>query len=535
MGGMTWRIERRVQGEGRVLPRLVPWLVGLASLASVSCKKDERPGVFVAEEEIPNPNVPHERLPEQSSAFTETVCETKVPGFVTQCGIVEVPGSPGTDRRISIAVARVFTPSNEAKDDPIVYLDGGPGGPSLASIEYLHSALRKMSFDRDFVFIDQRGVGQSVPNLQCTEGGEVLQALDGCYERLTTGIDLDNFNSIQNARDIDLVRQAFGYDEWNLMGISYGTRLALTVMRDYPEGVRSALIDSVVPLQSDLLAEIGQNGYEAFLRAFDACAADPDCSVAYPDPLEELLELTQRLNDSPQEIGRFDLSGDDFVALSFQLLYSPSTIGLVPKMIHDAYEGDFSLFENLGTAVSSGPGISFGMHLSLHCSEEVPFTSVEAFDSFDAAVPEVLRNALSGRVYLDYCEHWPVAPAPASENEPVVSDIPTLVVAGFFDPITPPHFAEAAAMFLENSSYFLVENESHGASLGECGVALGKSFFADPSSELDATCLASLPGLEFEARGISGFGVKSPIDFVTGEVSPEQVEKAKEDLRLRLR
>jgi pimeloyl-ACP methyl ester carboxylesterase len=305
-------------------------------------------------------------------------------------------------------------------------------------------------------------------------------------------------------------------------------------MRDYPEGVRSVLIDSVVPLQRDVLAEIGQNGYRALERAFAACAENVECESEYPNPMAQLITVVADLNGEPAKIGRFDLTGDYFARLIFQLLYSPITIAVVPRLIREVADRDYDTMERLlsGEGGGGGGGISFGMHLSLHCAEEVPFTSAEVYDELDATVPEELRPSLTGKEYISGCEHWPVTRAPDSENEPVVSDVPTLVIAGYFDPITPPEFALAAQEFLTNSTFFQIDNESHGASLGDCGIQLGAEFFKDPGGPISSTCLDSLSDIEFSARITPP---KRKIDFLVGPIPDDYLDRGLEDLKRRLR
>jgi pimeloyl-ACP methyl ester carboxylesterase len=515
----------------------------LVCVLSLSCGKKERAPVHDGrdpERSVDCSRIPSDRLPETTEAFAEVGCNRLVVGHISQRGNVTVPLYPGSAETITIAVVRVFSSASEVKADPIVYLDGGPGGESIANMTWLHPAMEPAAPDRDIIFIDQRGIGRSRPNLQCTESQlDIGEALDACYERLSSTVDLDAFDSVNNAHDIDQVRQALGYEKWNLLGISYGTRLGLTVMRDYPEGVRSALLDSVVPLHRDILAEVGINGYSAMLAAFEACADDTVCNRKYPDPLGQLTQAVAALNEDPAVVGRgFLLEGDLLLRLVFQLLYSPSTIGYIPMLIDDVANEDYRLFEQIDEAVSSSGGISFGMHLSLHCAEEVPFSSREAFESFDAGVPEVFRASLTGVDYLDWCQHWPVEAAPAAENEPVVSAIPSLVIAGEFDPITPPAFAEAAFEHLENARYFMIRNESHGASLGGCGLQMARDFFDDPEGPINSSCLNSLPEIEFlsvQAPGARAAVDAADVSFATERPSKEEVDRAVDDLKRRLR
>lgn len=491
--------------------------------------------------------VPGDRLPETSSAFEERGCEmvqidrttANYPPPLMQRGFVEVPLSPGSAETISIAVARIFSDAESPKGDPIVYLDGGPGGPSIVNADWIYPLIRQMSPDRDIILVDQRGVGGSRPNLNCPEDDESIEdALLGCYERLSGITDLDEFDSVNNANDIEFIRGALGYESWNLLGISYGTRLGLTIMRDHPEGVRAAVLDSVVPLHRDILAEIGINGYNSVVSALAACAADSDCWVKYPDPMGQLLLLVEKLNNEPEPIGGALLSGDYFLRFVFELLYSPYSIAYIPRIIDDAAKGDFEIFESLVQRTAGDPSFSFGMHLSLHCSEEVPFSSRAQYEAFDAGVPEVFRVSLSGLNYLTWCEYWPVEAAAASENEPVVSDVPTLVLSGQHDPVTPPSFAEAAHEHLTNSTYFMIANESHGASLSDCGAEMAREFFDDPGGEIDSSCLPSVPELEFFST--TGSSSRRPagaakIRFITEKPSEEALDQVAEDLKRRSR
>lgn len=349
---------------------------------------------------------------------------------------------------------------------------------------------------------------------------------------------LDEFDSANNAIDFDLIRRALGYEEWNLLGISYGTRLGLTIMRDHPEGVRSALLDSVVPLHRDILAEIGINSYNSLVATFAACSADPVCWLAYPDPMGQLLSIVEKLNKEPEEVAGGLLSGDFFLRFVFELLYSPASIAYVPRLVDDAAKGDFEVFEGLLQRTSGGESFSFGMHLSLQCSEEVPFSSRADYETFDAGVPEVFRSSLSGLDYLDWCEYWPVEPALAIENEPVVSDVPTLVLSGQFDPVTPPSFAEAVHEHLTNSTYFMIANESHGASMSACGAELARAFFDEPGGEINSSCLTAAPDLEFfsiEGSGADQSARAGRIRFVTEEPSEEALDRTADDLKHRSR
>ena len=217
---------------------------------------------------------------------------------------------------------------------------------------------------------DQRGTGLSEPALDCPELVETaLGTLDedlsieeqstltnesilACRDRLVgEGVDLAGYTSAENAADLNDLRQALGYDEWNLYGISYGTRLALTTMRDFPDGIRSVVLDSSYPPQVNLYTALAANARRGFNVLFEGCAADPRCSAAYPELEATFFELVERLADAPVTNSitnpltgeSFDslINGTKLLNLLFQSLYATEIIPLLPKTISDASNGEF--------------------------------------------------------------------------------------------------------------------------------------------------------------------------------------------------
>ena len=126
------------------------------------------------------------------------------------------------------------------------------------------------------------------------------EAICSCHDRLVSeDINLAAYNSAESAADLNDLRLTLGYEEWNLVGISYGTRLALTAMRDYPEGIRCVILDSTYPLQVSLYAEMPANFDRALNVFFHGCTTDPACSEAYPELEIVFFQLVDQLNDSP--------------------------------------------------------------------------------------------------------------------------------------------------------------------------------------------------------------------------------------------
>ncbi len=233
-------------------------------------------------------------------------------GYAIECGMVTVPENHANPDgpTIKLAVAIVHSTSPNLAPDPLLFIAGGPGGRALDNVsfwlEYLHPLLAR----RDVVFFDQRGTGRSEPAMECLEidigvtdpleAYGLVGAITACRDRLTdAGIDLSAYNSAQNAGDIAVLREALGYEEWNLYGVSYGSRVALTVLRDHSQGVRSAILDARTPVDADSLLEDPAHARSAFQKLFATCQTELVCQTAYPDLDQVNADTTNDLAANP--------------------------------------------------------------------------------------------------------------------------------------------------------------------------------------------------------------------------------------------
>lgn len=477
----------------------------------------------------------------QAATFEEAACEFEAaPGREVRCGYLVVPEArddPANQNEVRLHVAIFASESANPQPDPIIYLEGGPGGDALEAVPYsFEDRFAPFLADRDLIMFDQRGTGYSQPSLDCPEYRELslemldqvlpaeederlfVEVMDDCRQRLLAeGVALEAYDSAASAADLDDLRQALGYEEWNLLGISYGTRLALTTMRDYPQGLRSVVLDSTYPPQANIVSETPGNLARALDAFFAACAADAACDAAYPDLRAFFFDLVQRVNDTPISVPVFHalngeryearLVGDDLLGVLFQGLYSEEIIPLLPQFIYDTAAGDYDLLSALlSNLIINDEFLSIGMNFSVQCQEELPFTEPEEALAAAQAYPELESyfetSATSGQTAFAVCALWDVPAAPAIENEQVASDIPTLILAGEYDPITPPAWGQLAAASLPNSSFVLFPGLAHGVSLaGECPRQIVLDFFADPHAEPDASCAAQLAGAPFITPG----------------------------------
>lgn len=463
--------------------------------------------------------------------FEPADCPSSTGGFNVECGYVIVPADhtqAGGDT-MRLAVARIRSTSPNPKPDPIFYLDGGPGGHTLSFISYYGGLFRAFLTDRDVILYDQRGVGFSSPALNCPELAEVdYTALEqdvpteinlarffdvavACQQADTQqGLNYDQFTSADSAADVRDIVSALGYDQVNLFGISYGTRLALTVMRDYPAIVRAVVLDSVYPPQVDSYLELIVNTDRAFDQLFIACAESPECNGRYPDLEAQFYTLIDRLAQTPERVQYSDLyTGQSYQVMVndelilnglFTFLYQTNTLRRLPQIIEQAINGDYRPFldETYSNLYFQHNYINIPMYLAVECREEIriadPTLRPERGDDTHPALIELFETEYD--YYLTACARFVTTTAPPIEAEPVISDIPTLLLAGEFDPITPPEWAEETAGYLVNGHAFTYPATGHGVfSRGGCPATMTLSFINDPAAEPDASCIAQMTPL----------------------------------------
>lgn len=448
------------------------------------------------------------------------------------CATLTVPenrSNPDTNL-IELAVFIVRARFQDPRPDPLVYLTGGPGGTTSNIVGYFDYAFGWLGMDRDVILMDQRGTGRSEPSLACPAygvanfeayvGGYSLEegaqhaadALLACHaDFVAQGIDMNAYTSAENAADFEDLRLALGIEQWNLYGISYGTRLALTIMRDFPDGVRSAVIDSVVPVDGDLYLDTPTNGASALDRFFDLCASDAECSSTYPDLEDKFYTVVDRLNTEPLEVevrrpsdGKYYpavLNGDTLVGVMFFNMYSTNAIRSLPYMIQQAYDGFIGLLrQDFLPAYFAWDGIATGMHYSVNCNEEIIFNTFDEIAAASDALDPRLQFFYDVDNYItwDICEGWGVATPNPIEDQPVVSEVPTLILVGELDPITPPVWGQLAAQTLPNSTYVEIPNAGHGVTFAfDCPKDLMRWFLDDPTVPLETSCLREIQAPTF--------------------------------------
>jgi pimeloyl-ACP methyl ester carboxylesterase len=469
---------------------------------------------------------PSEILKTTVPRFEKTACRfTRISNV--ECGDLYVAENreqnDGREIRLHVAIAKSY--SSDPEPEPLIFLSGGPGSFSL---QWLHSNLRRcvdVLRHRDVIFFDPRGVGFSEPSLDCPEVMENFHEILGrphsskewvdtivganlaCQERLlAAGIDLSAYNSAEMAADVNDLRAALGYERVNLYGVSYGTRTALTVMRDYPATLKAVVLDSVVPLEKDLLGSDFISAERALNLVFESCAADSSCSDAYPDLRIAFQELIDQLDANPITVKVahlvtnrvYDVWVDDSVlgASVHEALYNYETIIYLPKLIYDTLEGENyrTLATSLEIYLFYGDYSSEGMRYGVLCSDEGTFTSLESARRSIASANSALAEFINNDLEMNYrtCDFWGAKIADPIENQPVYGEIPTLVLAGEFDPVTPPSFGQLVAETLENTFYIEFPGLGHYVLAdSSCAQDIVAGFLEAPDMMPDSGCATS--------------------------------------------
>jgi pimeloyl-ACP methyl ester carboxylesterase len=433
----------------------------------------------------------------------------------------------GTGGPVRLAVAVVYSKGDHVAPEPVMFLDGGPGEGSLQQMLGAGFPFTSVLEDHDLIVFDQRGTGFSAPRPVCdlsesevttslhpADGGvrdaganaALLAGIDRCHASAVASTDLSIFRSAENAADAEAVRKALGYPTFDVYGISYGSRYALTVLRDYPSAVSMAILDSVVPLQSDIVADQGVNIYRAIHLVGAACGSQPSCASKYGDVEAKELATLERVGAMPPKIRLSDGSSatvpPKLVAnLLVAFMYSSETISLLPELVQELTDEDYSALQAaMDAQTTSTSSVATATYLSVTCADQVPFSSLSALNQSLSAVPERWRQWLTPSVLYDICRIWNVPAAPPIDHLAVVSSVPTLVTSGQFDPVTPPSYGALAAMTLSRSRPVVFAGEAHASSVTPCGKDVLHAFLNAPSGEPNASC-ETTSSLSFQSLG----------------------------------
>ena len=439
------------------------------------------------------------------------------PGIKARCGILERPENPDdpASPAIELHVAVVPALTLEPEPDAFVPIAGGPGQSTIEFYASFAAAFERVRRTRDIVLVDQRGTGRSAPMVcdvdeNVIQGGysreQTIEVTEACLAALPH--DPRFFTTSVAVRDLEAVREALGYSAFNLYGISYGSRVAQHFVRRYPDSTRTVIIDGVVPPQIALGPGIAIEAQRALDAIFDRCAEEDACNERFPTLRRDFDLLRTALAEEPVtvtmadplsgEASDVDFGSDDLAAAIRLLSYHPSTIALIPLLIDEAVNGNYAPLAAQFVSIAEGlsEALNIGMHNAVVCTEDAPWFGAEDVTGEDLAVTYIGPLQLES---LDaICSVWPRGMIDDDLRTPLATDIPVLLLSGEADPITPPAYADQAAVDLGNALHLTGRRQGHGLAARGCTPDIIGDFVVSASvDELDAGCLDRVFSMPF--------------------------------------
>jgi pimeloyl-ACP methyl ester carboxylesterase len=449
--------------------------------------------------------------------LTLTACELKrlnssatTPAFCAKFPVPENRADPRS-RRIDLKLAILKSDSTVPDKDLVVYLAGGPGQSAIQTYPELAPAFAPLLKHHDVLLLDQRGTGGSNP-LDCPVVEKQMKQLGAsdltlaqrveqvnkCASEVEKKSDPRHYTTTDAIADLEAVREALGATKLNLIGVSYGTRVAQHYAAAHPEAVRSIVLDGVVPNQM-VVGETFAEALEGSLKLQSAaCSETPACRQAFGDWYATLQQLHATLKDeAPQQVTFDDpysykpvtktLTADNLVGVVRMFSYSTITAALLPLAIDEAARGNYAPLMGQSKLLSGDLSESMqgGMQLSVICTEDAPLMKPRPQDT-DLLLGTELIDGL-----LAECKVWPHDPMPKDFHAPFKSSIPTLLISGERDPVTPPGYADEVLKGLSNGRSLVVKGLGHAEPMyAGCMPDLVDKFITGlEPKKLDAHCL----------------------------------------------
>lgn len=430
-----------------------------------------------------------------------------------ECGQLSVPENrQNPSKNIELNIAVIRSTSTEKLNDPLLLLAGGPGQGAVDTFAGIVRIFDSLLPLRDIVLVDQRGTGASHP-LRCEIEPEEFEALSDmesdAWKEWTKdclrGLDADTrfYTTGEAINDLEAVREALNVEQWNLYGGSYGTRKALVYMNMFPDSIRSVVLDAVVPQEQALGEEHEANLRSTLQKIFSLCEADEACQTAFGDAEQQLWTFLDKLQEEPIQLrlqnsstGEFEdvLMTREYAVMAMRMFaYSPETMGLIPLMVSLANHGQPETMAAQAQMVmnSLNQGLNNALEVSVSCAEDVPFMP-KTTNTNNSLFGDELFELMHAR-----CELWDSVAVDSSFKEAVVSDIPTLLLSGEYDPVTPPKNADKVMQTLSNSQHLVAKGQGHIVGTRGCMPKIVTAFIKDPETELKTECMNDFRDFSF--------------------------------------
>jgi len=432
------------------------------------------------------------------------------------CGVLTVPENweIPNGNEVQIAVSVLKNTSNLENGNPVVFIQGGPGANTLNTVRlWLDHPLNEKN---DIVLFDIRGLGLSAPKLCPELGKEFMEILAKdqteeqdekdkaaaamlCKQRLLNrGIDVTAYNSLSVAKDLHALKTKLGYEKWNVYGASYGTYMTQVYASVFPEDIKSLVLDSSISDISTFYARNAENFIGSLTKVFEQCKNDPDCNKEYPDLEKVFFQTIADLEENPVtvavdksilETGTFTYNAEDFKVSIQQALYHKQLVEVLPLLIYQFHNKNQDALGNLVSAFSSLLGMDYGLYYCVSCNEVLPNNNISDFHSNAAQFNELDGGISFYKSDFDVCSKWNEKRDDSTYlyhdlSNLATLDVPVLVFAGEFDPITPATNGKAVADVFSNAYLIDAQTYGHVPSFSEIGNEVTVTFVNKPSPEI---------------------------------------------------
>lgn len=468
------------------------------------------------------------------------------PGEIS-CGVLSVPENreKSRSRQIKLMFVKLHARKPEKwdakekgewakREDPIIYLTGGPGAKVNSYVKrFKDHGVRDV---RDMYILEQRGIGNSgdfcpryflfdpsvanTPDLAAYQSSQVASMENCMAEAKAARVDLSGYNTIENARDVEALRRALGFEQWNVWGISYGSILGQAYIKQDPAGIRAVVLDAIVPIIPGAHFQRIATHFQRDLDLLEkACTEDKTCARSFPDLQKRLKAAIVKTQENPIVIekaidselfpsGKAWFFGDLVAGLPFMLLYEQDNYPTLPALI-DAYvgrieKGDMDSFRLLTAGAPGGPGgvdISQGMYAAIACNDGWIGQLEEAVAKDAAEHPELAAIIGAPEQFAaieTLCKRYGMPARPAEQYSAVSTDIPTIIANGQMDPITPPPLAKAIMPGFSKGTYVEFPYSGHGPTRSvKCAGDFLTAFYDAPEKPVDTTCPDSIKAIKF--------------------------------------
>jgi hypothetical protein len=444
-------------------------------------------------------------------------------------------------KKIKIAVAILKSTSKSSNSNPVLYIEGGPGAGGIEGIwSWLKHPLREKS---DIILVDVRGTGNSLPkfcpnlgkkfleilsknqNSTQDEQQKVIAAMACKQDLMNRDIDINAYNSKSIAKDLNALKTALKYENWNVYGVSYGTYTAQVYANDFPQDIKSLILDSSISDISQYYNFNTTNYTSSLNKVFNACKNDPNCNKQYPNLEKVYYETIEKLDKKPVTVnvdkkiipnGKFTYNAEDFKVAIQQGLYNKKLIQVIPMLIFEFNKGNKNALSSLVAAFSGVLGLDYGQYYCVSCNEAIPNNSIATFNK-EAQNYKNLKGGLSFyKSDFIVCDKWNLGneslkkPLNDLSNLPTITS-PVLVFSAAFDPITPTSNGKMTVDRFKNGYLVNAPISGHAPSFSKLGFKIVNEFIQNPSRKPDTKELDSDNKVHFITDvkingGVSNFG-----------------------------